>query len=151
MGEFNRYVKNGHTFRKNFPGATPNEVAHYCTYTLNEEQPDAVIVHVGTNALVKDDTCKIAEDVLKIVEICKNYGVNTVLVSGITYRSQFKEKICEINNFINARQLVNDFIFINNENINERDIWKDKVHLNDKGIVKLANNFIKSINSAHSL
>ena len=151
MGEFNKHVMNGRTFRKNFPGATPSEVAHYCTHTLEEQQPDTAIIHVGTNALQKDETCKIAEDILNIVTICKNYGVNSVLVSGITYRRQFKDKIDEINTFINARQLVNDFVFIYNGNINERDIWKDKVHLSDNGTTKLANNFIKAINSAHSV
>ena len=151
MGEFNSYVEKGRAFRKNFPGATPNEVAHYCTHTLEEQQPDMAIIHVGTNALYKDDTCKIAEDVLKIVKICKNYGVNSVFVSGLTYRRQFKAKIDEINTFISARQLVDDFEFICNENINERDIWKDKIHLSDQGTVKLANNFLRAINSAQSL
>ena len=78
MKELNSFINHGKAFRKYFPGATPREVEHYCTHTLAEEQPDVVIIHVGTNSLYKDSTCTIAENILKIVDVCKDYGVNTV-------------------------------------------------------------------------
>ena len=72
MPEFNRCIKEGHAYRKYFPGATPTELAHYCLPTLISDQPDTVIIHASTNSLIKDEVCKIATDLYKIVEICRD-------------------------------------------------------------------------------
>ena len=100
------------------------------------------MIHIGTNSLSKDSTSIILENILNIVQTCKNYGVNNVLVSGVTYRHQFKDEVREINTFLNARQFIGDYTFIDNDNINEGDLWNDKLHLNNRGTKKLANNFI---------
>ena len=49
--EFNRYIENGYAYRKTFPGATVNELAHYGIPTLLEDKPDTVIIHIGINDL----------------------------------------------------------------------------------------------------
>ena len=67
-------------------------------------------------------------------------------MSGITYRHQYQKKIIEINNFLNARQYISEYAFIDNDNIGTWELWKDKLHLNDQGTIKLVNNFIDSIN-----
>ena len=55
MKELNDYVKEGTAYRKYYPGATPQEINNYCTYVLEAETPDTVIIHAGTNSLYKDD------------------------------------------------------------------------------------------------
>ena len=109
------------------------------------------MVHVGTNSLYKDDTCTIAENILRIVDICKDYGVNTVFVSGLVYRERYKEKVREINSFLSAREYISEYTFIDNDNITTWDLWKDRLHLNERGTIKLANNFINAINNASAL
>ena len=49
MKEFNRELKNGQAYWKQFPGATSQEMAHYCIPTLINENLDTVIIHTGTN------------------------------------------------------------------------------------------------------
>ena len=51
MKEFNRELKNGHAYRKQFPGASSQEMTHYCIPTLKKDSPDTVIIHTGTNDL----------------------------------------------------------------------------------------------------
>lgn len=147
--DINRHIKNGFVFRKSFAGATPTELAHYCTPTLSDETPDSVIIHVGTNRVNKDEPNVIANDILNIVDVCKHYGVNNVFISAITYRQQFMDEIDEINNIIRDNQECKGFNFIGNNNITGTDLWKDSLHLNDYGLNKLANNFINAINCEH--
>ena len=42
------------------------------------------------------------------------------------------------------------FKFINNDNINEKDVGNDKLHLNYSGTVKIANNITNAINTLHT-
>ena len=152
MKDFNQCVNEGVAYRKYYPGATPQEMGNYCTHVLEAETPDAVIIHAGTNSLYKDDVDTIVSNVLKIAEKCKLYGVNNVFISGITYRQQFQGKVELFNKFFTAKQYVSSiYTFIPNNNICAADIWSDRVHLNNKGVIKLANNFINAINGAHSL
>ena len=43
-----------------------------------EHKPDKVIIHVGTNVLVKNNATDITNDLLNIVKLCHTQGVNTV-------------------------------------------------------------------------
>ena len=146
LRELNKNINNKHVYRKSFPGATPTELAHYCIPTLRDDQPDEVIIHIGTNSLFRDDNFKMVDEILNIVDICKRYGVNDVFVSEITYRNQYINNVYEVNNILRSKQFLNDFIFIDNENINPQHIWKDKIHLNDEGTSFLGNNFIRCLN-----
>ena len=96
-----------------------------------------------------DKPSTIASDILDIVQICHSYGVNNVYVSTITYRPQHLQSVSETNNFLRTKQLLNDFIIIDNDNIKGEHIWKDEVHLNNNGTIALANNLIKAINRKH--
>ena len=147
MKEFNTFVNNGYAYRKSFPGATPKELAHYCIPTLLEDKPDTCIINVGTNSLRRDKPLDISNEILNIVGICHNYGVNNVYVSSITYRPQFQKSVSELNKLLLDHHLQNDFKMIVNDNITGEHIWKDKIHLNHKGTIILANNFIKCINN----
>ena len=105
-------------------------------------QPDIVIMNIGTNSLNKLDACNITTDDFKLVKLCKSYVVDQVYVSSITYRLQYVKKITEINNYLRGRQYANNYSFVENNNITKEDIYHDAVHLNKFGTHKLANNFI---------
>ena len=149
MKEFNSYIKNGYAYRKTFPSATVNELAHYCIHTLLEDKPDKVIIHIGTNNVTKQNPSDISQEITNMASICHSYGVNDVFISSILFRPNFNEIVCETNNFLRTKQLLHDFTFIDNDNILIEHIWKDKIHLNNKGTVMLANNLINSINRVH--
>ena len=150
MKELNSKIKKGHAYRRYHPGATPKQLFHYCTETLANDQPDEVVINVGTNSLRRDDSCTIANDIIDIVSTCRNYGVNCVYVSGITHRPGFEQQIKEFNDILAHKSHLHDYKFILNSNITISHIWKDKLHLNDDGSKILSANFTRAINNKHS-
>ena len=113
---------------------------------LISDQPDIVIIHVGTNSLIK--VCQIATDLFKIVKICRDNGVDNIYISGMIYRTAFDVNIKELNTFLISKQLVHDYTFINNTNVTRKDIGGDNIHLRYSG--NLANNFVDVINIVHT-
>lgn len=150
MKKLNNDIKYGKAYRKYFPGATPTEMLHYSLPTLEKDQPDVVVIHTGTNSLSNNNIHDIGNEILNLVKICRNHGVNDVIVSGITFRYHYLTKLRELNTFLESQKLNYDFKFVNNENIIGKDIGKDKLHLNYDGIVKIANNITDAINTLHS-
>ena len=51
--EMNKFVKNGFVYKKSFSGASPKELAHYCTHTLMVGKPDTCVIHVGNEPAEK--------------------------------------------------------------------------------------------------
>ena len=150
MKEFNRELKNGHAYRKQFPSASSQEMAHYCIPTLKKDSPDTVIIHTGKNVLRNREDEEIINNIMDIVEICETNGVNNIYVSAITFREQFNEKASSINNVLWRRHPIYNFTFIENTNISREHIWKDKIHLNTINIANIANNFINTLNKRFS-
>ena len=88
---------NGYAYRKSFPGATPEELAHYCIPTL-EDKPDICVIDVGTNRLNKNNHFEIADDISNVVNICRSYVVTDVYVSSVIYSQQFQKRVIDLNN-----------------------------------------------------
>ena len=152
--EFNRYVKNGNARIKSFPGTTIQQLNNYYSIpTLKEEKPEIVILHVGINDLLssRDNITpeeEIATEIMKIGITCKNHGVETVFISGITFCKNVEHgRIDRVNRMIKEESENNGFIYINNDEINGNNVWKDGIHLEESGKVILANNFIDHINN----
>ena len=70
-------------------------------------------------------------------------------MSSITYRPQHIQSVTETNDLLRANQFLHDYELISNDNINTGHIWRDKIHLNNNGVILLANNLIKAINRKH--
>ena len=107
-----------------------------------------MILCVGTNNLSKkqqttQDTLK---EILDIVDLCRNNGVNHVFVSSIINRPSYQSKVDEINKYLFANAQQHNYTFISNSNVHEMHLWRDKVHLTNQGIQLLANNFLDSLN-----
>ena len=146
MKELNQYILNGYAYRKTFEGATSNELAHYSVLTLIKDKPDIVIINIGANDLYEMEANHIYENIMKIVDLCKSYGVNEIFVSGLIFRQSHQQKVSEVNNFLFLNQVANDYIYIDNEKIGMEHLWNDKIHLNKTGTIILANNFINILN-----
>ena len=150
MKEFNHELNNCHAYRKQFPGATSREMAHYCIPTLTKDKPDTVVIHTATNDLRNLETEEIVNNILDIVDVCQKYGANDIYLSSLTFSEQFHKKVSSINNSLRHKQILNNFTLIENNNITREHIWKDKIHLNNHGTINIANNFINALNKRSS-
>ena len=82
-----------------------------------------------------------------IVNICHEHGVSKIYVSSVIYREGMSEKVCELNYSLKSNQATYGYIFIDNSNVTPQNIWVDKIHPNNEGLEKIANNFIKALNN----
>ena len=146
MRDFSNSVDNGRAFLKSFTGSTARQLHHYVLPTLIEQTPDIAVIHVGTNSMRTRAPIDTANDIVKIVERCHEQGVNDVYVSSIIIRPGFEKEVETVNQYLEADQGNYGFTFINNKNITLNNLWKDRVHLNDRGVNILQENFALSLN-----
>ena len=83
---------------------------------------------------------------MDIVETCKRGGIKEIYVSSLICRPEFQTEINEINKLLHYYAGIFKFVLIDNSCIREEHLWKDKVHLNGKGIFLLASNYVNCIN-----
>ena len=145
----NKGLENKKAYRKYFPGATPDDVHHYCTRTLTYDKPDIVIIHVGTNKVKDEDPVEIARSIVKVVETCKDYGVNKVFVSGIVCRPDETENVDVLNRTLYQWSFLHGYTFISNSNIKEDCLGWDQIHLNYRGTNRLSSNFRRALNKPY--
>ena len=140
-------LRNKKVYRKYFPGATPEDLEHFCQRTLEIDKPDIAIINVGMNEIGKKNPFLIAGDIMKVVNKCKQGGCNKIFVSAITHRSDFTDIIDQVNNILRTWEVRYDYKMIFNDNIDDTCISKDKIHLNKKGKTRLRANFRKALNN----
>ena len=147
MQEFNRYLEKGTAIKRSFPGATASRLKYYIEKVPNEENIDRIIINLGTNNLSKKQSEEeILDEIIKIVSKCHTHGVNEIYVSGLTYRPTYQEQINKINKLLRLNSNHQNFKFIDNSDILERHLWKDRLHLNDQGTIILARNILDALN-----
>ena len=144
--EINPYLKNAHLYRTIHPGAKAEDIEHYCTRTLKIDKPDMVIINCGTNNIKTQYPYEIYKSIKRIVESCHSSGVNDVFVSSIPIRRGDGNQVDEVNNYLRARAILDDYIYINNSNIIMGDLGRDGIHLRPSGTDKLFYNFVRAIN-----
>ena len=134
-----------------FPGAKVRSMKDYTKPCTREENPDHIILHVGTNDLSSDNS---PERVGKsTVDLAKNlfHDNRKVTISGIIPRNdEWNNKAELVNNHLKEMCKFANIDFIDNsKNFNpKKHLNNSKLHLNDKGSYKLSNilvNYISSI------
>jgi hypothetical protein len=147
ISEFAKCMNDGNAIKRCFPGCSSKQMQYYVKEVLEEAHPDTMIIHVGTNDITKSQSSEkeIAHNVIKIVNTCRNEGVNKIIVSALTLRPKFSAKIEAFNKLLGEYANSHNYIFLDNSQIRREHLWKDKLHLNDDGIVLLANNFLNSL------
>ena len=153
MREFNKHLYDKHAVKVSYPGATASRATYYMKKPLEEENPDIVIINIGTNNLTKNrdqSEEETANQILHMVEECRNLGVNEIFVSGLTVRKGYFKKVKIINNILvqNAKKF--NFTFIDNSDIQGHHLHHDGLHLEYDGTCILANNFIDHLNDLYS-
>ena len=78
-----------------FSGATINGLDHFITPILEEDRPDIVIIHVGSNDITHNsinniDAKGISKRIIDTGKKCLLYGVKEVIISSIFIKRQFK-------------------------------------------------------------
>ena len=149
-----RSLRQGKVFVKSFPGATCNDLKHYVVPTLEQECPDTVVIHIGTNNIrprsnnVVSTPEQIATEIIEIGKNCKRVGVSNIIISAITCRKNQidNDKVRVVNEQVRNLCVEENFSYISNNSITQSHIWEDGIHLTDEGTNFLALNFINSLN-----
>ena len=148
--DFNKQLKSGKAFFRSFSGANAKQIQHYIIPTLTDDQPDAIIIHAGTNDIINNNSNedKIAKDIVNIVETCKGAGINDIFVSSLLVKKnpRLTAVIHRVNDLLRDYCATNGIHFINNDNVTTEHLWKDGIHLQDIGTTILSKNFYEYIN-----
>ena len=134
--------KHNKTTIRSFSGATSADMVDFVKPFV-DKKPDMLIIHAGTNDLTKEITST-TENFEKIIHyINKNSPTTEVVISNICLREDKP-------NLMNKRNALNKEIekiahnhnkkIIDNSNIDTTCLSKKKLHLNRKGLAKLAKN-----------
>ena len=154
---FSNSLRNCTSRLKFFSGAKSKDLDHYVTPTLNEEKPDIVVIHVGSNDIdfrhLRNNTVEdIGRTIINIGKKCRESGVSKVIISSVLIKNNIKlsKFIRQLNDILKSLCLVNNFYFISNDNVTREHICGDGVHLTGDGTYILAGNFVDFINNITS-
>ena len=86
---------NAKSFARYFSGAKTQNLHHYIILSLLKEKPDTVVIHVGCNNIthrIFDDfnAEKLADEIIDIGKMCRQYGVKDVIFSSIFVKNSIK-------------------------------------------------------------
>ena len=150
---FNNSINEGKAHLNSFNGATINRLDHFIAPILEEDQPDIVIIHVGSNDITHNtinniDAKDISKRIIDIGKKCLLYGVKEVIISSIFIKRQVKltRIIRQVNDHLRDECRSNKFYFTSNNNITNECLWKDWLHLNNEGTSMFASNLVDFLN-----
>ena len=141
-------VDNCKVYVKDFPGARVRCMHDYVKPTIREN-PDHIILHVGTNDLSTNiPTEKVAESIVDLASSLKSSAC-TVAISNITVRNdRYRKKVSQVNKHLKTLCMEKNFELITHENkITERHLNGSKLHLNKRGTAILSNTFTEAISN----
>ena len=97
--ELRSFIKSGKTKMTSFPGAKSAEILHYLDVHLTNSSADVVILHVGVNDFLEDNSQLKIENLGKflrsMVEKCLTYGSKNVFISGLKYTTRIGLPVLE--------------------------------------------------------
>ena len=130
------------TVVRSFPGATSRDMVDFIKPHI-KSKPDVFILHVGTNDMTKNvsSTYKNIESIIKYV---KDESPDTnIVLSDVCFRKDkdLESKRKSINLDLDKIGNYCNIPIIKNSNIDESCLSRKKLHLNRKGLAKLAINF----------
>ena len=122
---------------------------HYIIHSLVDDNPDAVIIHEGTNNILnKFNHEDIARNIISIALNCRKYGVNDIAISSVLFKKNpnLNALIRRANDLLYDLCAKNRFGFISNVMITTDYLWKNGIHLLDLGTNISSSNFIEFVN-----
>ena len=125
-------------------GTTTEDIVDFIT-PVSRKKPDAVIIHAGTNDLTNGtNTMKQVRKITKTIQEMEDSGKIGIGFSGIIQRADrnFKDQIKETNDKLKRYCEGNGFVYVDNDNINEKSLNKSLLHLNKAGNKLLSKNLL---------
>ena len=144
----NKINKSDKLYVKSFSGANIDDMRDYIKPTLRRN-PDLIILHAGSNELHTNKTPEQVADGIMTFGLEIKSDQNEIIISGITSRTDIveNEKCKSVNFILKAECERNNILFIDKSDIsNKTHLNGSGLHLNYKGSVTLASNFISYIN-----
>ena len=142
--EFNSFIKNGKSKMVSFLGV--NEILLYLDVHLTNSSADAVILHVGVNDLLEDNSQlkkeNLGNNLRSMVEKFHTFGIKNVFISGLVYTTIGLPVLERTHEMISHLCNKLGICYVDNRNIRMKHLWKDGLHLVESGKVILANNFL---------
>ena len=139
------------TVVKSFSGASVEDMVDYIKPTI-KNQPDEIILHVGTNNLKKGNPREIAE---KIVDLGHTISLQSpataITLSSLITRKDNEElaaKVKQVNSVLHKFAKQNEWNFVNNSNITDEHLNRGGLHLSQEGTKLLAQNYSNHIKEA---
>ena len=142
--------KNHNVYVRSFSGSKVRCMVDYAKPCIRENDPDHIILHVGTNDLNSENN---AEQISKsILDLAKDLTSQkrSVTVSGIVPRNdEWNNKAAEVNEHLRVMCQESGISFIEHSKyINPRKhLNRSKIHLNEKGTFILGNKLLDYIKS----
>ena len=86
-------------------------------------------------------------NIVCMVAKSRNYGIKNILLSGIVFTTRVSlDVLIQVYKMISKFCNINDLYYRDNRNIRADGLYKDGLHLLEKGTIVLANNFIINLN-----
>ena len=109
------------------------------------------VIHIGINDIISNknylNTDHVLANIKGIAQKCKRYGIQKVLISGLLTTNRLAQDLLEeLNKLIKNMCNVEGNCYVNNDNINRANLFKDGLHLLDTGKQTLVNNFVFNVN-----
>ena len=115
MKEVNSQLRNSFAKLRSFLGATLKHLKYYIVPGLIDETPDRIILHGGCNDVNNKYSTpeKTANEIADMAILCRDYGVNDVLLSAmICRRGKFLNgKVKRVNFLLKQIREENGFFF----------------------------------------
>ena len=148
----NKSLFEGEAHLNSFSGTNIKRLDHFIPPTLVEDRPDIVLIQIEPNNIthntVKQINVKdIMNPIIDIEKKCLPYCVKEVIMWSIFMKKQFKltRAIRHINDLLRhkfKRIIINNFHFMNNDNITRETLWTDGLHLNNDNTHVFASNLV---------
>ena len=126
------------------PGTTTEDIVDFIKPVIRKK-PDAAIIHARTNDLTNGTiTMKQVRKITKTIQEMEDSGKIGIGFSGIIQRADrnFKDQIKETNDKLKRYCEGNGFVYVDNDNINEKSLNKSLLHLNKAGNKLLSKNLL---------
>ena len=133
------------------PGCTTEDIEDHIKPILRKN-PDAIIIHSGTNDVTNDKPTK--KKIKKVVKLIEDTNpAIQVIISGLIHREdrEVNDEIASINNQLESYCNSKNFLFVNNDNMKSSCLAKDKLHLNKTGNSIFAKNIISVLKKGMKL
>ena len=138
-----------------FHGRKAHEITEYMPVNIEKDKPKSVVIVASGNGVPTENQCslsqleKIVNDVVSSGTLCKDNGVEKVIISSFLPRQSafYQARRHNLNKMLQSECVAKGFEFIANDNIMvNKHVSDDGVHLNAKGSSLLCKNIVKQLN-----